>query len=733
MPFATWGAASPIPTACTYRDTEVDYDHPLRYVIGGLQPADVARIRLGRLSVDAVAVLVEGIDVDLAEVMSMTGGNPLFATEIAASPGEGVPVSVRDAVLARTARLSDQARETLQLVSVVPTGASRPMLESIADTTADDLAECGRFGLVDVGETRVAFRHELTRRAVDSALDPARRRRLHAAVLGYLANESDSADPARLAHHAHQADDAAAIVRYVPQAARAAMAESSDGEATAHFRALEPHLDLVPMSERAALLTDWATAEFRVDLGEAHRIWAMVVDLCRSQNDEPALARALTSAVRTALNRAGPQKAEALMREAAALYERLPPGPDRAFHMSERAWLAMMEGQPRRAVALAREAVEYAEQVGDELAAIEVMDTMGVAMVWMGDSGGLSFLQKAAERARAGGYRGAESRALHNLSSLSWRSRDMNTAMEYARRHYEMVTQFDWAHDEAIARAEIGMNLVRLGEWDAAEDLISELLSSSTVLGPFVPLLEKALAVIAMRRGRPALSTLRGAWSCLFSFDQLHNALPAAAALLEWMWLNNEPDKEQVVAFKEILDQALDLFVFDAGEMALWLWELGELRKAPAGIAEPYQLMIEGEALEAARIWEEKGCPYEQAIALSHGDHASQLEALEILDGLGASAVATKLRQTMRDRGQPVPRGKAQSTRHHPVGLTARQAEVLDLLAEGMTNLEIADELFLSPRTVEHHVSAILSKLDVTTRHDAVAAATDQGLVTISA
>ena len=92
--------------------------------------------------------------------------------------------------------------------------------------------------------------------------------------------------------------------------------------------------------------------------------------------------------------------------------------------------------------------------------------------------------------------------------------------------------------------------------------------------------------------------------------------------------------------------------------------------------------------------------------------------------------MVAKLRKALRDQGVSVPRGKGAKTRDHAAGLTARQAEVLALLDEGLSNLEIADRLFVSPRTVEHHVSAVLSKLDVSTREEAVSQARDEGLLT---
>jgi DNA-binding NarL/FixJ family response regulator len=64
------------------------------------------------------------------------------------------------------------------------------------------------------------------------------------------------------------------------------------------------------------------------------------------------------------------------------------------------------------------------------------------------------------------------------------------------------------------------------------------------------------------------------------------------------------------------------------------------------------------------------------------------------------------------------PRGPVPSTRANPAGLTERQLDVLDLVAEGLTNGEIAARLVVSTRTVDHHVSAVLAKLGVTTRRE---------------
>jgi DNA-binding NarL/FixJ family response regulator len=139
--------------------------------------------------------------------------------------------------------------------------------------------------------------------------------------------------------------------------------------------------------------------------------------------------------------------------------------------------------------------------------------------------------------------------------------------------------------------------------------------------------------------------------------------------------------------------------------------------------------MMNGEYRRAAEFWRKRGIPYEEGLALMQGDEAEQIEAIRIFDDLGATAAANQVRRSLAERGTRVPRGRSIATRDHPAGLTARQAEVLELLARGMPNAAIADELFVSHRTVENHVSAILMKLDVSTREAAVATARERGLL----
>lgn len=100
-----------------------------------------------------------------------------------------------------------------------------------------------------------------------------------------------------------------------------------------------------------------------------------------------------------------------------------------------------------------------------------------------------------------------------------------------------------------------------------------------------------------------------------------------------------------------------------------------------------------------------------------------------MFNSLGARPAAAMALRRLRELGaSAIPRGPRASTRANPVGLTARELEVLGMVAQGLPNQAIAARLFLSTRTVDHHVSAVLGKLDVTRRADVAGAAARAGI-----
>ena len=199
----------------TYRD-DVDQDHPLRLALGDLVPPTVARIHLDALSVEAVGELAAGTTWDPVALHATTGGNPFFVSEVLASGNGAVPSTVRDAVLGRAARLSAEARATLEAAAVLGNRTRHDVVVAVAESGPAALDDCVARGFLGDDAGELSFRHDLARLAIENAITPWRRRQLHARAVTVLA---DDPDVVRRAHHAIGADDGDAVLEIAPRAA----------------------------------------------------------------------------------------------------------------------------------------------------------------------------------------------------------------------------------------------------------------------------------------------------------------------------------------------------------------------------------------------------------------------------------------------------------------------------------------------------------------------------------
>src|SRR6476619_6147232 len=232
-----------------------------------------------------------------------------------------------------------------------------------------------------------------------------------------------------------------------------------------------------------------------------------------------------------------------------------------------------------------------------------------------------------------------------------------------------------------------------------------------------------------MRKNGTPSSCLDDAWTLACRFAEPIRMLPVAAAIVELSWLTGESD-DRIPQCRDLLTSGpVTGLEWSRGELAVWLRRLGDDVDV-VGVAEPYRLQLEGAHEAAADDFHHRSMPYDAALALvDSGDSALAARALDILDRLGADAVAAKVRRDLRSQGiSVVPARRRSATLANPAGLTTRQTEVLCLLDDGLTNAELAERLYLSVKTVDHHVSAILTKLDVTKRRDAVRRAREMGL-----
>ncbi len=723
-------AESPALFVASYRDEELSPTHPLRVILGELPPGEsVDRLELAGLSPEAVATLAAAKGVDSEELYYRTSGNPFFVTEALAAETEQVPRTVRDAVLARASRLSPAARALLDATAAVPERAELWLLEALVGGTVGDIGECLSSGMLTAEGDRIGFRHELARLAIEESLAPDRTLDLHRRALRALSEQDDRApDLARLAHHAEGAGDARAVLRLAPAAAEHAASVGARREALHQYERALRFGQALPPSGRADLLERFADEAYVIDMREeAVDALDEALEIRRATGDKIRQGEILIRKARTVACMEHRGDERALTDEAVKVLEGCPSSGALARAYGLEAANGLVQDRMDEAIEFGRRAIAVAEEVGDAQALAYSLNTVGCAEIVLGLPSGVAALERSIELAREADLPVEVGRGYLNLiATLGEGRREWKLAEPYFEPgiHYCRERGLEaWLECLISARAESALHG---GNWDTAADAAMSLVEGrpSTVMGPrFGGLI--VLARVRARRGDPEVWPLlddaqeRGGATIELQF---RGAL--AVARTETAWLEGRREaavQESELAFDLALERGEPYYL---GELATWRRRAGVEEEIDLEVAAPFAAELAGEHEQAAELWTELGAPYEAALALSGADSEELLRrSLDALQDLGAAAAATIVARRLRERGaKGLPRGPRQTTKENPAGLTAREVEVLGLVAEGLRNADIAERLFLSQKTVGHHVSSILRKLDVNGRGEAVAA-----------
>lgn len=725
----------------SFRDDEVSASHPLRRVIGEWSPSALTRIDLQRLSPQAVETLARRASRSAAGMHAATRGNPFFVTEMlrGGSGQEAVPRTVQDLVLARFARLPAPARALVQFTSLVPSCIERWLVDALLALTVPDIEAGIDGGLLLADATRLSFRHELARMAMASSLSPPLAQSLHAQLLDALAAAAAAGRdiaPARLVHHAVGAQDRAAVSRFAPRAATQARERGAHREAAAHWRTALRDGTPADETERQQWLESYAhECQVTDQLDEATQARHQLGASYRNAQDALREARNFSRGALVHVLALRNAQAEANSRRAIELLDALPPGAEQAHAYWVQAQLRMLHRDCAESAQWSRRAIALAERFADHETRAAAHGTLGAALLFIDYEQGCAELEQCRQQALANGLHWVAANAFVNLGSgsaelfrLAAGERWLRQAVEYAERHgIDFYLHY--------ATAWLALCELYAGRWD---DAAAGALHAAERAGPNST--SRVMALVALgrvrtRRGDPgAEDVLMQALALAEASGTLQRIAPARAALAEWAWMGSNAaacDAHAAAALPMAQQHDHAWFI---GELALWRWRAGALAQAPAGCAEPYALEIAGRWRDAAQAWRALGCPYEHARALAAGDEPAQREALAAFDALGAQPAADALRRKLRDAGvRGVARGARASTRSHPCGLTEAEVKVLALMGSDLHNAEIAARLQRSVRTVDHHVAAVLAKLGVASRLEAVRRAQREGWLAAAA
>ncbi len=726
------------------RSDEPGPGHPLHTLLGTLPAAHTTRRLLPPLSAQAVATLAEraGLATDTQALHRATGGNPFFVAEALAARSRDdstMPASVREQVLARAARLDSPARVVLALVAAAGTGLDYTLLgELMGEQAADAPAAvdaCVDAALVLLQGDQLQMRHDLVRQAVLSAATAEQRARMHWRLYDCYQGRGESA--ARCVQHAHQAGLTDVVWQLAPLACRAALAAGAPREAADLIELLGPQRQNPshpgPAAEHAALWVLQAQAQTQAQrLRAAAQSWQQALALHRALGDFAAAGRDCFEAARllwlTDALAAGLAKARA----AVQLLDRHGTPGERAWAYATLAQMHMFDAQTHQAAEWAARALPLFEAQGDVPGTVHALNTLGFAELARADRPEhWAHVQRARTLARQHRLHEPLARACVNLGSLALLHRRLADVAQACEEGLALTREHDFDAYTAMLLLRQGWGLVQQGHAVVGRHRLAQVLQVPSLRAIERGQAQLLLALLALREGG------RGAqqqWQQAM-LDQRPGQVdpwyaPRGPLLAEAAWLLGD-DAQALQAVQQAWPAALA-----AGEA----WRLGALSAwcrrcggTPAPmlieLPKPWALELAGDAVAAAAAWSALGCPYEAALALAQdGSDSARRAALLQLDRLGAAGSLRALRgRQAACEAAGLPKGRHSRTRQDPLGLTTRERTVLDALAQGLSNRAIAQRLQRSERTVENHVAALLAKLGVHNRADAVARAATAG------
>ena len=581
---------------------------------------------------------------------------------------------------------------------------------------------------------RIYFKHELYRRTIESSLSPLIRIALNKRILElFLESFENSNETERIIHHAKNANEYDIVVHYAPIAAKQAACIGAHIEASKlYFSAIEYYqgsdtcklVDLYePYAYECYLIG--RIKEAIIYQGKSLSIWSEKRDIEETGNGFRFLSRLWWYDG----NR---KKAVMYANKAIETLNEQPSSAAKAMAYSNMSQLKMLSDETDECIFWGEKAIAMANELGNQEILAHALNNIGTTQIEfdMVKDKGVSLLQQSLDIALKNSYHEHAARAYVNLTANAVKVKDYVLGKKIMDEGIAYCGKRDLDAWTTYLVAFKGRLKLQTGYWDEAYTIADTLLKNEDQVTIVKIISIVVITTIKMRRGETdVLPMLIDARAMAYETMELQRIFPVFVALLEYEWLTGKQYLED-----SSIDEVIEMIghmghYYEINEFAFWLLKARNKKITIRQSLDLYDVQDQKTAWKAAHLWEQLGGPYMQAITLFEGDDDDKRKAIEMVHALGAEAVYEKLKLEMRTSGiKNIPRGKRKTTQSNPANLTGRELDVLQLLKEGLQNKEIADRLFISAKTVDHHISSIFFKLDVNSRARAVHEAIQLGI-----
>ena len=711
----------------TYRDDEIITHHPFRTVLGQLPHNSFTRLQLTPLSKSIVEAMSRDRGYDGENVYSISGGNPFYVNEILASYSVGVPDNIRDAVLSSFNRVDEPTKQVWEILSVFPDGFEIKYLQKMEPHYADAIHNCLELKILVPKGGLISFKHELFRRTIENSLSPHVRLSLNKRILELFKESFEqNAEIERIVHHAKNANENEVVVQYAPQAAkRAALVGAHIEAARLYLTAIEYYQG----KEKDTLLQFYEPYAYECyltnQIKEAIIYTTKSLNIWKEKNSIEKTADCVRFLSRLWWLNGNRGKAEEYAKQAIALLADQPGSRTKAMVFSNMSQLALHADKHDECILWGERAIALAKELGDEEVLSHALNNVGGVKMRIRSTRqqGLDLAHQSLEIALKNSYPEHVARAYANLAGNTVKMKEYELAKTILADGINYCEESDLDTYPVYLLANKARLNLDTGNWNETFQIAENILKYENQ--PHIVRIEVLLvaATIKMRTGEAdPLPLLLEAKEIAFQMMEPQRVIPLIIALLEYEWLTGTTQVTQneitiTISLIEHIDN-----IYESGEFAFWLLKARKQKlEVKKEIYEGYNLNCADDITKASNLWKRLGCSYQRALILFEGNDDNKREALEIVHRLGAEAVYEKMRFEMRATGiKKIPRGIRRSTQSNPANLTTREIDILRLLRDGLHNKEIAAKLFISPKTVDHHVSSIFFKLEVTSRSNAV-------------